>query len=289
MHLNIPNGYLVEDYQVWGDPGAGSILSRSYDVQFPDLRASDDDAFVSLESDLRLMLGSLRPEERLQLQYRTSSDFSEPLDRFEKRSKHYSKIAICSSVRDELVSRFRSRMAAEELIQANVRLCVSTRLPRFIKEDGRTVRAFADVFKVLRRSFEQRESFFSLLLSSYGGSVKGLDNAGHYEELLHFWTNNLIGSRTFSGAQPLHMLCAASTGYGKSSLLQTMALQTAVDFKFIVVIDDGLSWMTTCRKLDPSSRPIIVRADGSLTFKNDQQSLQFRLSEMAQRASGRAL
>jgi hypothetical protein len=78
--------------------------------------------------------------------------------------------------------------------------------------------------------------------------------------------NNLIGGRCFHGAQAVHMLCAASTGYGKSSLLQTMALQTAPSFKFIVVIDDGLSWMTTCHKLDPTSRPIMVRADGSLTF-----------------------
>ena len=75
-------------------------------------------------------------------------------------------------------------MARETLIQANVRLCLSTKMPKFAKEDGRKVRGFQDVFKVLSRSFEQRAQFFDLLLRSYGGSVKGLDNAGHYEELL---------------------------------------------------------------------------------------------------------
>jgi type IV secretion system protein TrbE len=49
-------------------------------------------------------------------------------------------------------------------------------------------------------------------------------------------------------------------------LLQTVALQSAHKFKFIAVIDDGLSWMTTCHKLDPSSRPIIVRSNGGQTF-----------------------
>jgi type IV secretion system protein TrbE len=34
----------------------------------------------------------------------------------------------------------------------------------------------------------------------------------------------------------------------------------------IVVIDDGSSWMTTCHRLDPRSRPIIVRANGDQTF-----------------------
>ena len=62
------------------------------------------------------------------------------------------------------------------------------------------------------------------------------------------------------------MLVAGTTGVGKTLLLQTIALQTALGFKFIVVIDDGLSWMTTCHRLDPRSRPIIVRANGDQTF-----------------------
>ena len=62
------------------------------------------------------------------------------------------------------------------------------------------------------------------------------------------------------------MLVIGSTGGGKSVLLQTTTLQTALRFGFIVVIDDGLSWMTTCHKLDPTSRPIIVRSNGNQTF-----------------------
>ena len=78
--------------------------------------------------------------------------------------------------------------------------------------------------------------------------------------------NNLIGGRTFLGAQPVHMLVIGSTSGGKSVLTQTHVIQTALGFKFIVVIDDGLSWMTTCHKLDPTSRPIIVRSNGNQTF-----------------------
>jgi hypothetical protein len=78
--------------------------------------------------------------------------------------------------------------------------------------------------------------------------------------------NNLIGGKTFVGAQPVATLCTASTGGGKSTLLQSLALQTAPQFKFIVVIDDGLSWQTTCQKLDPNCVPIVVRANGKQTF-----------------------
>jgi len=41
----------------------------------------------------------------------------------------------------------------------------------------------------------------------------------------------------------------ANTGSGKSVLLQTQVLQTAPQFGFIVIIDDGMSWMTTAQKL----------------------------------------
>jgi hypothetical protein len=493
MSLAIPNGYFFQDYQVHGHLGKGGILSRGYAVQFPDLSASDDQAFIDLESDIRLVLGALKADERLQLHVYTSSDFSVPLSHYLEHTKQISRIPIVSQVRDELVFRYRARMESDTLIQTNCRLYLSSKLPDLaLTADKKRVRGFDEVFKVLRRSFDQREQFFDLLLRQYGGSCVGLDNEGHYKEMLSFWSprqarvwqpaeidwlrtiedlcsfsdiapaehgfrldgqyfglmvfktmprstwartmepffaltipnlrvvvnmepleiesemrheedrfsklvsnldprspslqsevgldkhrermrrlmsnqglpfraqilavahdctadglatkiealraaigktgaepyqpqlvtaainffncatpgvgpwinyrdywhkiddlnlanmwpagstpradlgradwiadgdnNNLIGGRLFIGAQPVHMLVAAATGAGKSSFLQTMALQTALDFGLMVVIDDGLSWVTTCQKLDPASRPIVVRSNGGQTF-----------------------
>ena len=497
MSYVMPDGRAHEDHVVWGDLSKGSVLSKGYAVQFPDLSASDDQAFIDLESDIRLMLGSLKADERLQLQFYTSSDFSGPLNRFEEDTRANSNVEICSKVRDELAFRYRGRMDRETLIQANVRLYLSSQIPKLVSAAGRKVRGFDEVFKVLRRAFDQRQQFFDLLLRSYGGSVQALDNMGHYRELLKCWSpgqakgwnpkpeeidwlrtvtdlcqfselaprrepeqgfyldgyyfgvmvfkamprstwpktmepffaltipnlrvvvnmqplpvesemryeeerfaklvsnidprspslqsevgldkhrermrrlmsnqvvpfraqiiviahdrtpdgldtkmealraaigktgaepyrpsvpssnlaffncatpgfgpwivyrdfwhkiddlnlsnmwpagstprayldqsewisdgdqNNLIGGRTFLGAQPAHMLVIGSTSGGKSVLTQTHVIQTALGFKFIVVIDDGLSWMTTCHKLDPTSRPIIVRSNGNQTF-----------------------
>src|SRR5208282_2259026 len=78
--------------------------------------------------------------------------------------------------------------------------------------------------------------------------------------------NNLIGGRMFQGSTPDHMMCAASTGFGKSASCQVMMLQAAPELRLLVVIDNGLSWMTTCHKLDPKSRPIILRSNGGQSF-----------------------
>jgi hypothetical protein len=491
MEFHIPTGYNLDDFQVWGDPGKGCVLSRMYAADFPDLSASDPQAYHLLENNCRLMLCSLRKGERMQLQYYTSNDFGRPLDRYATETAK-SKIAICTAVRNDIEARYRKLMKQERLIQANVRLSISTKLPAFVRDGGKKVRAFGDVFKIFARSFKQREQHFKLLLASQGGGLKGLDNQGHYDELLRFWSpsqarqpritdldwmrpiehlcrfsdlsprqepdhgfyldgyyfgllvaktmphatmantmgplleltipnvrvvlnmeplsveeeiqhemeryeklqtnldqasaitgseehlqrmrllmsnkvlpfkgqllviscertsealdermaalraalgntgceayepalttstieffncatpgigpwisyrdywhkvndainvanlwpagstpaadlevadwladgdqDNLIGGRCFQGALPLHWLVTANTGSGKSVLLQSIEMQVAPSLGLLVVIDDGMSWMTTCQKLDPNCRTIVVRANGNQTF-----------------------
>ena len=178
MQLSIPNGYIVDGHVIFGDPNSGVIMSKFFDVTFPDLSGSDDQTHTDLEKDLRLILGALKEDERLQVQYYTGSDFEHSIKRFEDQTA-LSAVAVSSSVRTELASRYRARMVAEELIQTNVRLCISSRLP---------ARSFDEVFKIVARSYAHREQFFNMLLTSYGGSVNGLDNLGHYNELLRFWS-----------------------------------------------------------------------------------------------------
>ena len=187
MELQVPTGYFLDDHQIWGDPGAGAIMSRTYAADFADLWASDDSAFDLLEGNCRLMMASLRQGERLQLHYYTSNNFKRPLDRYAEQTAK-SKIEICSKVRRDIEARFRKLMNSERLIQANVRISLSAKLPSFVKDGGRKVRAFSDVFKIFARSFKQREQHFKLLMASQGGAIKGLGNQEHYEELLKFWS-----------------------------------------------------------------------------------------------------
>jgi hypothetical protein len=75
MSALIPDGYFVDDHLVWGDLGRGGILSRGYRIQFPDNSASDDDAFIELEDNIRKVLSACQKDERLQLQFYSSSDY----------------------------------------------------------------------------------------------------------------------------------------------------------------------------------------------------------------------
>jgi hypothetical protein len=179
--------YLIDDHILFGDPAKGSVLSRGYVARLPDLSSSDDQWHTDLESDMRVGLGSLQRDERFQLEFYTGNEFAEPLDRFANTTSP-SAPALCRRTRDELVSRFRGRMNDETLIRANARIYLSSKIQPVDNDNGRTVRGFKDVFKVLARSFEQRAQLMRLLLRKYGGGVYGFDNIGHYKDLLQFWS-----------------------------------------------------------------------------------------------------
>ena len=101
MSALIPDGYFVEDHVVWGDLGRGGIMSRGYRIQFPDNSASDDDAFIELEDNIRKVLSACQKDERLQLQFYTSSDYEGPLARYEEETKK-SKAPRTAAIRREL-------------------------------------------------------------------------------------------------------------------------------------------------------------------------------------------
>jgi hypothetical protein len=97
----IPDGYFVDDHLVWGDLGRGGILSRGYRFQFPDNSASDDDAFIELEDNIRKILASCQRDERLQLLFYTSSDYEGPLGRYQEQTKN-AKSPRTIAIREEL-------------------------------------------------------------------------------------------------------------------------------------------------------------------------------------------
>jgi hypothetical protein len=187
MSALIPDGYFVEDHLVWGDLGRGGIMSRGYRLQFPDNSASDDEAFIELEDNIRKILAATQRDERLQLQFYTSSDYDGPLSRYETETKK-SKTPKTVAIREELASRYRARIEGETLLRTECRLYLSTKLGKLSMETGKRGRGFDYLFQVVERSFSQRERFFVLLLQSSGGSVEPLTNTGHMRDLMGYWS-----------------------------------------------------------------------------------------------------
>lgn len=195
MSVAIPDGYLHEGHQVFGDPGEGCVVSRLYEAAFPDLSSSGDVAYEGLENAVRLMMAGLHPDERLQVTLYTNSDFKAAIDRYESETAGAANLPeVVRKTRGELVRRYRRRVKEETLIRSRALIALSARLDRFRRKGDRILRGFDVQFGRLKRSFEQRQAYFNALLQPFGGSVRGLDDRENLAEMIEFWSPGRIRS-----------------------------------------------------------------------------------------------
>jgi type IV secretion system protein TrbE len=184
--IQVPDGYFYEGFTVWGALGEGGIIGRGYVVEFPDLSASDPQAYLDLEKDLRMILSRVGSDERIQFQFFTSGEFGNDLGTFEAKTAN-ARSDIVRSVRTELVERYRKRMESDHLIRSNVRIFISTRIEK-LETNGKRIRGFENMFQVVKRSFASHEMYIRMLVRRYGGSLSALDNTGHRDDLAGFWS-----------------------------------------------------------------------------------------------------
>lgn len=82
--------------------------------------------------------------------------------------------------------------------------------------------------------------------------------------------SNLIGIKTFAGAEgeqtPQHAVLIGMSGTGKSVTVCDLLSQTEAYYDYTVIIEEGLSYGIYTKTVDPSSEPIILQPDGSLTM-----------------------
>jgi len=97
----------------------------------------------------------------------------------------------------------------------------------------------------------------------------GTSFTGHLNEaeaLFESPRGSLVGMRTTSGGQPLHMVICGGTGAGKSMLLGEIITQIAPFFGSIVFLDFGGSHETVARALDPKCRSVVLHPNSPDTF-----------------------
>lgn len=75
---------------------------------------------------------------------------------------------------------------------------------------------------------------------------------------------NLVGLATQAGRSPQHAVLFGMTGAGKSSFVEDLLWQTAGEFSYTLIAEEGLSYKTFTQKLGET--PIIVHPDAALTL-----------------------
>ncbi len=92
----------------------------------------------------------------------------------------------------------------------------------------------------------------------------------HAEFLYEGPNGNLVGGRTFVGEgssqTPQNAVVIGTTGSGKSVNVIDILTQTEPFYAYTMIVEEGESYSTYVRTVDPSAAPIIVQANGKLTL-----------------------
>lgn len=90
---------------------------------------------------------------------------------------------------------------------------------------------------------------------------------GHLEDAEAIYDGNqgnLVGVNTFIGGSPQHTVLFGITGAGKSEFLRDLLLQTAGNYVYTVIVEEGLSHRRFTETLGET--PIVVHPDAPLTL-----------------------
>ncbi len=100
--------------------------------------------------------------------------------------------------------------------------------------------------------------------------ISGSPAFGKAEAIYDGATGNVIGINSFMGENgsefPQHALVAGMSGSGKSCFLIDLLTQTSPGYSFTVIVDNGLSYQTYARTVDPKCEHLIIKPNGSVTL-----------------------
>ncbi len=100
--------------------------------------------------------------------------------------------------------------------------------------------------------------------------ISGSPALGHAEAFYDGANGGVIGINTFMGEDgsesPQAAFVCGKSGSGKSCFLIDLLTQTSPGYSFTAILDNGLSYDTYVRTVNPRCEAIIIKPDGRLTF-----------------------
>lgn len=100
--------------------------------------------------------------------------------------------------------------------------------------------------------------------------ISGSPALGDCEALYDGANGNVIGVNSFLGEggneAPQHALVCGKSGSGKSCFVIDLLTQTTPKCSFTVIVDNGLSYQTYARTVDPKCETLIIKPNGSVTL-----------------------
>ena len=191
------DGYLVDDLIVYRGLQKVGHIGRGFRVHPPDAENADADWLNRLEDELRVLLASLKDSARMQFHWSVDSDYQKELLAYYANSKERATNAWSRRQRDERFTRYWRLMEQRKLRRERLHVYVTSKidaetLPRGEKgekiDKGRGRHGkYGYLLDASARELDQYGELLGQIFGGLGGSVRPLDERGHFEEFYRYF------------------------------------------------------------------------------------------------------
>lgn len=216
--MNCPDALLLENLIVFPH-----VASRGFSLILPDLHHGSPEVLNAFSQAFQGFLVQLPREMRLQVQTTRENDLGGDLARFKGHTDEAPE-SWSRQVREERFKRFEDRIKAGSLFRQRVVLFLSVPLvhpPSWLASPVGLSNRYRALLAQANQQLDQQAQNLGRTLAPFGGSVTGLDDAGHHRYFAKVLNPSLVHRPgfdplgLFDPTRSVHSNCWTSEGEGK--------------------------------------------------------------------------
>jgi hypothetical protein len=188
-HDKAPNGHFAEGLILYGNLEAGSMASKGFILDPPDLHNASVALLNEFQDKIRIFLATLGPNQRAQFQWTCNSDYKKELVRYHDETANATNDAI-KRIRNERFSRYWQRMLHRTLRREQLVLFVSQDIETY-SGSLKTRRGLRDYYgKTLKQLKSDFHETAGTLTTIFGNGttlepMNDFDHVGYYSLFLN--------------------------------------------------------------------------------------------------------
>jgi hypothetical protein len=220
-HDKAPNGYFAEGLILYGNLETGSMASKGFIVEPPDLHNASISLLNEFQDKIRIFLATLNAKQRAQIQWTCNSDYKKELTRYHQETARAGDPYV-KRVRNERFSRYWQRMLNRTLRREQLILFISQDIDSYsgaLQTRNGLYAYYEKTLKQLKNDFDELGTTLATVFGN-GTTLRPMSDRDHFTYYKSFLNPTLADRSEFDFAghfQPeltLQELCWDSDGVG---------------------------------------------------------------------------
>lgn len=181
LHDRAPNGHFAEGLILYGNLESGSMASKGFILEPPDLHSASVSLLNEYQDKIRIFLATLNPKQRAQIQWTCNSDYKKELTHYHQQTQHCQELAV-QRCRNERFSRYWQRMLNRTLRREQLILFISQDIDTYsgnLNGHSGLLNHYSKTLKLLKNDFHELGITLATIFGN-GTTLRPMSNLDHF-------------------------------------------------------------------------------------------------------------